>query len=275
MKTINIIISMTMLLILTVSPIQAETETSESLEGIKKGTTIYIGIETNGDWPPYEFYERKDGVISKKVIGYNIDILNEIFAKHGLKFEFKEFPWKRVLSFLKSGEEIQMILPTSVNDERKENYLISKQVYSITPSYFYLKEKYPDGLSISTSNDLLQHPPVCGKFGYNYKNFDIDEKTMDKGAKDFKALITKLKSERCNIVLARYEILAGRSLIGEPLLNDDIGVSPIPNVKGEPFHFMISKKYEYGTELMQIINNGIEKLKSEGKLEVILKKYIK
>ncbi len=244
------------------------------LQKITDGTTIYIGMETGGDWPPYEFFQRENGTITKKVIGFNIDVLNEILSQHGLKYEFIFLPWKRCLRYLESGDKIQMILPTSLNEERKMKYLISDTAYTITPSYFYMKKKYPDGLKIIISDELTEYGKICGKFGYNYKNFGLENEIMDNGAKNFDALIKKLKKGRCNIIFARYEILAGLSLTGQPLLSDEIGSAPIPDVPGEDFHYMISKKYLHGKELLQIINNGIEKLQSQGRLNEILKKYI-
>lgn len=258
----------------TMFVVHADTDMSDSLQRIKSGTTVNIGIETGGDWPPYEFFHRENGTITEKVVGYNIDVLNEIFSHHGLKYEFKVFPWKRILKYLESGDKIQMILPTSVNEERTIKYLISHPVYTITPSYFYMKKNYPNGLVMTVLSELSEQRPICGKHGYNYENFGIEDEIMDKGAHSFDALIRKLKVGRCNIILARYEILSGLSLIGQPLLSNEIGFAPIPDVSGENFHFLISKNYAHSSELLQIINNGIDKLQRQGRLKKILKKYI-
>ena len=260
--------------LLCVSRVDADTK--DTLQNLESDTIIYIGIEDTGsEWPPYEYFRRENGIKTRIMEGFCIDVLNDIFSQHGLKYEFREYPWKRCLRYLESGEKIQMVLPTSVSTERKAKYLISHRTYSITPSYFYMKKKYPDGLAITGSDELSEHRPVCGRLGFNYQNFGVENKIIEKGAITFNALIKKLKHGRCNVILARYEALAGHSLILQPLLTDDIGFAPIPDVPVEDFHFMITRKSAFSNELLQIINNGIDRLRSQGRLKEILRKYIR
>lgn len=276
MQKINLIFFLifpVMLISFAVSPVPAHADTTKSLQSLKSGTAVYIGIEPS-DWPPYEFFQRKNGEKTEKVIGFTVDVVNEIFSQNSLKFEFRVFPWKRCLFYLESGEKIQMILPTSVNAERKKKYLISHRVYTITPSYFYMKKKYPNGIAIKSPRELLKYSPIGGKLGFNYLNFGIKNETVDRGATSFDALVEKLKKGRCNIVLARYEVLRAHSLIGQPYLSHDIGHAPIPGVAGEDFYFMISKNHQHSNELLQIINNGIDDLRSQGRLKEMLKKYL-
>ncbi len=246
----------------------------ESTDRLQSGTTIYIGIEAKNDWPPYEFYQREDGKITEKIVGYNIDVLKEIFSKHGIKYFFRAYPWQRCLFNLASGKKIQMILPTSLNEERKSKYLISDTIYTITPSYFYLKKNYPNGLNIKSPDDFLTYSELCGRHGYNYINFGLKNENVERYSKNFKSLIGMLKMGRCNIVLARYEVLAGHALLGTAYLDDGIGYGPVPGVPPESFHFLISKNYSHGDELLKIINSGILRLRKQGRLKEIFKKYI-
>lgn len=243
--------------------------------GIKKGTTIYIGVETNIDWAPYEFIKRQDGKSVGSVIGFNVDVLDEIFAKNGLKYEFVTHPWKRLLIYLDSNNGVDFIFPTALMEERGAKYLVSNKAYTITPSYFYMKKKYPNGLPIKSSQDLFKEGTVCGKHSYNYTNFGIDNKKVDRGAISLESAFQKLKAGRCGTMLGRYEIMAALHLVGKSYLTDDIAHAPIPQIKGEDFYYMISKKYKYAKELQKILDDGIAELRESGKLDEILKKYIK
>ncbi len=252
------------------------TDTGNTLSTLKRGTTIYVGIdEDSSEWPPYEYFYRENGIKTKKMVGYSIDVLDEILSPYGLKYEFRVFPWKRVLANLASGEKIQLILPTSVNEQRKATYLVSRRAYSITPSYFYLKSKFPEGLAITRPEQLLEHGPVCGRLGFNYKNFGIENEDMKNVADNFNALIQMLKMERCSVVLARYEVLKGYSLLGTPLLTSDIGSAPMPGEPSEGFYYVMTKNCVFSNELLKLINAGIDRLKSQGRLAEILKKHSK
>jgi polar amino acid transport system substrate-binding protein len=247
---------------------------AESTDRLQSGTTIYIGAEAKNDWPPFEFFQRENGRITDKIIGYNIDVLNDIFSKHGIKYHLRAYPWARCLVYLESGEKIQMLLSTSLNEERKSKYLVSDRVYTTTPSYFYLKKNFPNGLNIKIPDDVLAYNEICGRHGYNYVNFGLDNKNVERYSKDFDSLMGMLKMDRCNIVLARFEVIAGHALIGKRYLENEIGHVPVPGVPPESFHFLISKNYPHGNELLKIINAGILRLRKQGRLKEILKKYI-
>ncbi|MBI9091219.1 MAG: transporter substrate-binding domain-containing protein [Desulfobacterium sp.] len=245
-----------------------------STDRLQSGRTIYIGAEARNDWPPFEFFQREDGKPTEKIVGYTIDVLNEIFSKHRIEYDFRAYPWARCLSNLVSGEKIQMVLPASLDEERRSKYLISDTVYTITPSFFYLKKNYPNGLKIKSPEDFLTYSEICGRHGYNYVNFGLENEKVKRYSKNFKSLISMLKKNRCHIVLARYEVMAGHGLLGTSYLNDEIGYAPVPGVPPESFHFMISKNYPHGDALLKIINSGILRLRKQGRLKKILKKYI-
>lgn len=247
---------------------------AESTDRLQVGATIYIGAEAKNDWPPFEFFQRENGRITDKIIGYNIDVLKDIFSKHGIKYHFRAYPFARCLVYLESGEKIQMLLSTSLNEERKSKYLVSDRVYTTTPSYFYLKKNFPNGLNIKNPDDVLAYGEICGRHGYNYVNFGLENKNVERYSKNFDSLMDMLKMGRCNIALARFEVIAGHALIGKPYLDDEIGYAPVPGVAPENFHFLISKNYPQGDELLKIINAGILRLRKQGRLKEILKKYI-
>ena len=117
--------------------------------GLKKNPVVHIAIESSGDWPPYEYYERKDGEKTGNVKGYNIDVLNMIFNKYGLKYNVRFYPWKRCLKELEIGKNIQMIFPTSMNEKRKKKYHITDVVYTVRPGYVYYQQR--DGNASKTA----------------------------------------------------------------------------------------------------------------------------
>jgi len=243
-------------------------------ESILYGKTIVVGVEESVDWAPFEFIGKNDDIQSNHVEGFSIDVLNEILTPYNVKLEYSFYPWKRCLEYLMKGEHLQIILPTSLTAERRNKYLFTDYVYEVTPAYFYLKSNRLKLKPISEAHELYSFGSICGKSGYNYQNFGIDSKRVDRGASTFKALIGKLKGERCTVVLARFEIIAASHLVGENLLTQDIEFRFVPNVDKERFHFIITKNTSFSRELVDIINQGVKEMRKSGRLKEILDKYL-
>jgi len=242
---------------------------------IPKGTVITIGVEeSNSEWPPFEYYERVNGEKTDKLTGFTVEIITAIFEEQGLGLRIVKHPWKRLLKQLEEGNPVELIFPTSLNPERVENYLVSDQVYSITPTYFYLKDKFPKGLNLGMSNELLHFKPICGKLGYNYVNFGISNDQVIRSSYNYDHLMDLLKHRRCEIILARYEILAAYAEIGNPYISEEVGFEPVPGVEQESFHYLISKRYQYGEKLLTIINRGLKNLKEQGQYQKLFEQYV-
>jgi len=236
------------------------------------GKTVIFCVE-DGEWPPFNFIKRQDGQKTQESIGYDIDVVTAILSEHKIKAKFVIQPWRRCLKKTKNGL-FQVALSASSSAQRERDYLLSAAYYSLTPSYFYLKKKFPNGLAIKSAVDLKKHGEICGRHGYNYANFGLKNTDVRMGAKTYKNLVEMTLKGRCDIFLARYETFSGVSLIGENLLADPrFERAPISNVKPENFHMLISRNYKYAEQLQLILDSGILRLKRAGQLQAILKKY--
>jgi len=228
--------------------------------------------EDEAEWPPYHYLKRENGKKTKTVVGYGTDILNEIFNEKGIRYKIQFIPWKRCLHELESGKNYQMALSGSYNLERdKSCYLINW--YKTTVYYFYSKKYFPDGLKIDSVSDLKNYR-LGGLLGYSYQYIGELEKKMDKGARDYDAMIAKLHKGRCDVTFEQYEIFAGFAAIGKNYLGDkDLGYAKLPGVRPTWFNMMISKNYEHSDALKRIISEGIAELFWSGKYKTYLEKY--
>ena len=145
-------------------------------------TEIVICTTPQTAWAPFEYHKRTG---NKELLGYNIDVMKEITTSHKLKLKHVVRPWKRCLMSLKSGE-FHMIWPTSLNDERRRDYLYSRHSYELTPAYFYLKSKFPDGLTVKQVKENISSDLRCGLLGYNYKNFGFKNEDIARATKTHK-----------------------------------------------------------------------------------------
>ncbi len=229
--------------------------------GIPADTVINL-CSDEGGWPPYNYYNK-----AKRIQGYDIDILKKVFKPNGVNYSMKLLPWKRCLHWGKHGKKYQIVTSGGSNEERRKTYLYSRDYYQITPSYFYSKTRFPDGLDIKRNIDFKKWK-VCGILGYNYANYNLPVEDIDVTARETKQVVEKLERERCDVFLAQYEIFVGFSYLGENYIEDyDLAYAPIPEGTTDKFYFMISRHFKYANELKALIDKEIDKLESEGELK--------
>ncbi len=224
------------------------------------GTTIHSCGDDAG-WPPYTYFTP-----TKKAGGYDVDILKEIFKKHGLESKVDMLPWKRCLLWAKHGKKYQMALSASYNKERDSTYLLTRHYYTVTLSYFYSKDHFPEGMDINTQTDFKKYK-VCGLLGYAYANFGIPADDIEQTAKTASQVMEKIKRKRCDLYIDRYEIFAGFAYMGSNYIDDyNLGFAPVPGAEPEKFYLLISRNYEYAKELKSLIDTAIDSIENQGKL---------
>ncbi|GGY49156.1 hypothetical protein GCM10011297_22480 [Bacterioplanes sanyensis] len=217
-------------------------------------------------WPPYTYEE--NGVVK----GYDVDVLKAILEPQGITVDVQMLPWKRCLQDTDNGK-IHAALSASANDERRKKYRLTEYYYTVQPSYIYVKERFPGGVQLTASEALKQHK-ICGLRGYNYDGFGLSSEKVDRDTNNFKQLFQKTKAGRCDLILARYEILVGFALMGENYLTDEWGYNAIPGIEGDKFYMLVSRNIPDSEAVEKKLSDGIKQLRSEGKLEALLKPYL-
>lgn len=226
-------------------------------------------IKVCGDgagWPPYHF--KKEGSIQ----GYDVDVLGKIFTPHNIKFKVTMPPWKRCLSDNKHGH-YHISLSASLNPDRIKNYLVSRVYYILKGKYFFFRQQDAGKFKVESPKDLLNYN-VCGLRGYNYDGFGIKTAFVDRNANNFTQLIRKTKMGRCDMFLARHEVLQGFQLVGKYYIDPSISHAKIPGISGDRFHMLISRKHPHAEELLQLINSELDRLDKQGTLDQLLNNYL-
>jgi len=241
-----------------------------------KNTHINI-VDDGAQWPPFIYYERKNGKISQNIVGFSIDVINEIFKRNNITYSTKLLPWKRALKELELGVDYQLILNASYSKKRDKLYYFTRPFYSLNNFVFYSKEHYPQGLESTNISYIKNNYKVCGLLAYNYTDIGFKDEEIDKvGFYDFDKLIRAIEQRqaRCNVFLEGYEIFVGFQALGKDYFsNKNLGYAKIKDAKQTPFHMIISKKFKYANELTKLINEGLNTLEESGRLEELKTKY--
>lgn len=237
-----------------------------------KGKTISI-TDDGSEWAPYTYYKRVDNKVTNEIIGYSVDVIKEIFDKNGINYTIELLPWKRAQMEVETGNDYQMFLSGSYNEERSKKYYISLPYYSTSAYYFYSKHNYPNGISIKTKTDLKKYR-LAGLLGHNYTNYGINPDEIYTGASTYKAVFTQINHNRYDLFLESLEIIAGYSAIEENILADpDLGYGRVPEMKSVDFYMMFTKN-EVGKELKRVVDNEIRAMEKSGRMKELLRKYV-
>ena len=242
-----------------------------------KNISISVCDDEN-EWPPYIFFERTGGKKGDKIAGFSIDVIEDIFSRHQIRYSITMLPWARCLLEVNNGSRYQMLLGLTKSPEREINYWISQRYYSTQTYYYFSRKKYPQGLAIKAMADLKKYR-ICGIHGYNinyvgYPGF-FKPGEIDQGAKTFESLIAKIHLQRCDVFLEQYQAMQGYALIGKPFLEDpELGREPMPGLLPSSFHFALSRHYVHGEHLLQLIDQELKHMESTGRLKELWKKRV-
>lgn len=230
--------------------------------------------DDDNEWPPASYYVRKNGVKTRAIAGFALEVLDEIFVRHDIKYTVDLISWPRCVALSTIGERFQMVLNFSYNPERLKNYYFSRAYYATTAYYYYSRKNNPDGLKISKPADLKRYR-ICGVQGFNYSGYGLAAKDVDQGAKDFTALISKLKLNRCALFVEKDEVIMSYEKIGMHFASDpDLAKAQIPGLPLKRFYFGISRKFPRSAELHALIDDELLRMEEDGRLGALWKKAL-
>lgn len=209
---------------------------------------------TEAGFAPYEYYDNGE------IVGVDVDIANEIAKEMGKKLVVKDVAFDSIINEVKTGKADFGSAGISYSDERAEevdfsvNYSVSKQVVIVKENSAITSTKDIDNKKIAVQLGSIADTYVTD----NYKNAEIVRQ------KKYLAAVEDLKSDKVDAVvmdeLPAKEIISsnnGLKILEGSLANDSYG--------------MVVKKGN--SELLNIINKVLNRLKEEGKIEEFVIKH--
>jgi cystine transport system substrate-binding protein len=228
----------------------------EQLQKIKDSGTLSVGVE--GTYPPFSFQDENG-----KLTGFEVEFSEALAKQLGVKVKFQPTKWDGILASLESKRLDVVINQVSISDERKKKYDFSTP-YTVSGIQALIQKK--DEGTIKTAQDLAGKKVGLG-LGTNYEQWLKDNvpKAIIKTYDDDPTKYQDLRIGRIDAILvdrlAALELIKKTKdtlvLAGEPFSRQDAGVTLR---KGEP-------------ELLAAINEAIEKLRADGTLEKLSRKY--
>ena len=221
-------------------------------------TSHLITIST-GTYPPWTGKELHGG-------GFINEIVSEAFAQEGYRVQFRYLPWKRAYAEVKAGK-----VPASsywyYQKNRDQYFFQSEPVYTET-IYFMYNRVHP--LESWKTLDDLKGFVIGATDGFTYtKAFwdKIKDKSLTVQLTTSDLLnIRKLLKRRVDLVPLERNV--AYYLIRKHFNANDInsiGYNPKP-LAVESDRVLFSRKYPGAKRLLAIFNNGLAKLKKQGRI---------
>lgn len=215
-------------------------------------------IATDVTFPPFEYAND-----SNKYVGIDIDLMNAIAKEEGFKVDLKPIGFNAALQSVSAGQVDGMIAGMTITDERKQKFDFSKPYYSsgivmaVKPdsSIKSLKQLRGKKVAIKTGTSGADYAnSIKDKYGFKTVTFD-DSDNMYNDVKNGNSVACFEDS-----AVLEYGISTGLGLkiVTKPANSGNFG-------------FAVKK----GThqELMNKFNDGLDKLKKNGKYQKIIEKY--
>ena len=197
-----------------------------------------------------------------EIIGFDIDIIKAIAAEEGFDVEIVNMPFDALVPSVLTSQLEGAIAGVTITEERAQRVNFSDPYYKSGISAVIRKEdvsKYP-------SFDSLKSSRLCAQIGTTGANAAQKISGNVGTYNTVPEAIMELKTKGCEAVLNDRPV----NLYFLRTKNDDSVVEIKELLNGEDYGIMVSKK---NPELLKQINDGLDKIRKNGKFAEIHKKW--
>ncbi len=219
-----------------------------------------ITVATDATWPPMEYVDE-----NKNIVGFDIDLVNEIAKAEGFEVEIKNTAWDGIFAGLAAGNYQVIASSVTITEERKATMDFSDPYVNAGQVLVVRK----DTTDVTTLADMVGKK-VGAQIGTTGaieigKVQGVELKTYDEVGLAFEDLV----NGNIDGVVADSPITANFAL-----QNDTYKEKLM--IAGEPFtDEWLGFAFKKGdTKTQKLFNDGLAKVKSSGKLEELQKKWL-
>lgn len=239
---------------LVACPKKAETPATPAADA---GKELVVG--TDAAYAPFES-EQAD----KTITGFDIDVVNAIAAKAGLKVKFVNTPWEGIFTQLQNGDRDLLVSAITITDERKatmdfsEPYFEAKQLIAVPKNSKVAKVDDLKPIKVGVQNATTGDEAVQKILG----------KTSNQ-IKRFESIPLALKELEAGGVDA---VVADNGVVNHYVANNAVGFKTIEDASFKPEFYGIAVK-KGNKALVEKINEGLKAIKADGTYQNIYNKY--
>lgn len=215
-------------------------------------------VGTSAGFPPFEYVE--DG----KIVGFDIDLIKAIGELKGFDVEVKDISFDSLIAALKTGNLDIIAAGMTITPEREKVVDFSIPYYSANQAVIVKEGSGKNLTALFGKNDVGVQTGTTGDLW-------VTENLKDKG------ILTGRVVHYDTFVLVISDLINGNLdavVLDTPVAKRFSELKPVEIVAeiitGEQYGIAVK---EGNSELLQMINEGIEELRASGKMDELLDKY--
>lgn len=220
-----------------------------------------IVIATDASFPPMEFIDK-----DKKLVGFDIDMMDAIAKAMNLQVEYKNTAWDGIFAGLESGDYDAILSSVTITDERKQKYDFSDPYINAGQSVVVRADEtqikddkgLPNkkvGAQIGTTGALA----VQKIAGATLKEYDtIDLALLDLVNKNLDAVVVDTPVA-ADYALNSDQFKGKLKIVGKPFTEEYYGLCVRKGQKAD---------------LLKSFNEGLKKIKADGTYDKIYNKWM-
>ncbi len=206
--------------------------------------------------------------------GYILEIADIVFARKGIKIDYRQTPWARVIRFVRKGK---MGAAVAMLKKDAPDFILHDEPLGVfTSSFFVLKNDnwtYTDISSLKKKRlgiikDYLYEAQIY-KYIQDNKNSELVDTVY--GNNPLRKNIKKLISDRID-VLVENPVVFYHTVKLMSLRRSDFKEVPL-NTNRRMLYIGFSPAIEKSTEYAKVLSDGIIELRKNGELHNILERY--
>ena len=235
----------------TAKPAEAE---KSLLDQIKENGVIRVGTE--GTYAPFTFHDQ-----SGDLTGFDVELVNEVAKRIGVKTEFIETKWDGIFAGLDAKRFDIVANQVSIRDDRKEKYDFSEP-YIVSKAVLIVHED---------NEEIKQLADLNGKKSGQSLTSNLTDIAKGNGAEivqtdGFNQAIDLLLSKRIDAT-----INDGLSYLDFKTQKPDAPIKVVDETEDASYSgFLFNKGNE---ELVEAVNKALEEMKNDGTYLQISEKY--
>ncbi|MFZ5824737.1 MAG: transporter substrate-binding domain-containing protein [Bacillota bacterium] len=237
------------------APKTEQKSSTPTIDKIKKAGKLVIG--TSPDYPPYESLDKDN-----KVVGFDIDIMQEVANKLGVKLEIEQMAFGGLLAALQAGKFDIMAAGVSVTEERKKSvdfsdpYIVGSNAVIVHKDFTGKVEKLEDlkGKKMAVQMGTVQADALNKIEGITVKEYN-------------------LFTEAASAVSAKQAdgmFISG--FVAKSFVKADPNLKVVWEVKADDTAYALRKDTP---DLTKVVNEVLAELKSSGKMDQLVNKWFK
>ena len=228
--------------------------------GAKEAGEKSYTFAMNCEWPPLEYVDENG-----EIVGFEVDLIKEMSKVSGVEMKYINTAWDTIFAGLANGQYNAVASGVTVTEERKKTIDFSDTLFTIKQSIITMKgNESLNSLESLSGKKVGVQMGTTGHFAVE-ANKDAVIKAYDSIGLAIEAMINgNLDACVCDSLIASDFLLANANYADKLIITGEAS-SEIEEIA------IAVKKGD--KELLDLINSSLAKLKENGTMDALYKKY--